>query len=403
MPSFTYKAVTVSNQIVNGSLTAPSASEVNADLKKQGLRPITIHEELTIKASASTIPTIEKITFCRYVSTMLVSGLSLSEGISVLKSETKHPVMRQILNDILYYLERGQTLSQALAIYPKIFDKFFIALVKAGEISGTLAESFKYLETEIRSEYSLSQKLKGALTYPAVVCSAMVGIGGLMIFFIMPQIGKVFLSMTMPIPQITRMIFQFSLTIAKYRLLIFGVGGISVVSLFLFFKQPAGRAFAMKVVQPIPIVKHLLQQIDIARFCRIFSTLIASAVPITDSLEIALASLTNPMYKHISKAVVDQVMQGSTIASVFKEHQAFPPLLIQMIAGGEKSGTLDKTLVDLASFYEEEVEEAVKKSTQLLEPLLMLVVGIGVGGMILAIIAPMYSVVGSFQGAATGR
>jgi type IV pilus assembly protein PilC len=149
----------------------------------------------------------------------------------------------------------------------------------------------------------------------------------------------------------------------------------------------------------LPVIKSLLEQIDIARFCRIFSTLIASAVPITESLDIALNSLTNPMYRKQAKLIVEEVMQGKTIAAVFKEHKFFPPLLIQMIAGGEKSGTLDKTLSDLSSFYEGEVEESVKKSTQLLEPILMLVVGIGVGGMILSIIAPMYSVVGSLQNA----
>jgi type IV pilus assembly protein PilC len=142
-----------------------------------------------------------------------------------------------------------------------------------------------------------------------------------------------------------------------------------------------------------------LEQIDIARFCRIFSTLIASAVPITESLDIALNSLTDPKYKAKAAIIVEEVMQGKTIAATFKEYKFFPPLLIQMIAGGEKSGTLDKTLFDLSAFYESEVEESVKKSTQLLEPILMLVVGIGVGAMILSIIAPMYSVVGSLQNA----
>jgi type IV pilus assembly protein PilC len=166
---------------------------------------------------------------------------------------------------------------------------------------------------------------------------------------------------------------------------------------FIFFSKPVGKKVIIKVIAPIPVIKTLLHQIDVARFCRIFSTLIASAVPITESLDIALNSLTNPKYASKSKAIVAQIMEGKTIAAVFKEEKLFPTLLIQMIAGGEKSGTLDSTLGDLSSFYESEVEEAVKKSTQLLEPILMLFVGIAVGGMILSIIAPMYSVVGSLQ------
>jgi type IV pilus assembly protein PilC len=397
MPTFTYKAVTKTNTITTGTVTAPSAKEVGNELQKQGLQPISIREEITLKASQSTIPPIERITFCRYVATMLTSGLSLTEGIAVLKSESKHPVMKQILNDILYHLERGQTLSDALSLYPRVFDTFFIALVRAGEISGTMAESFKYLEEELRADYSLSSKIKGALMYPGFIFAAMMGIGGLMIFFIMPQIGKVFLNMSIPIPAATRFMFELSLKIAEIRtFIVIGVIGF-IVGVFVFLKQPKGKAMLIKAISPIPVVKGLMQQIDIARFCRIFSTLIASAVPITESLEIALNSLSNPQFARMKKAVVDEVIEGKTIAATFKAHKAFPPLLIQMIAGGEKSGTLDKTLGDLAAFYEEEVEESVKKSTQLLEPMLMLFVGIGVGGMILSIIAPMYSVVGSLS------
>lgn len=397
MPTFTYKAVTTTNQIVTGSLTAPSSNEANRELTKQGLQPISIHEEMSFKASKSQLPPIEKITFCRYTSTMLASGLSLSDGISTLRDETKQPVMKQILNDILYHLERGSQLSAALSLYPKVFDKFFIALVKAGEISGTMDKSFKYLEEWLRSEYSLTQKIKGALVYPAIIVSAMFGIGGLMLFFVMPQIGKVFLTMTIPIPPLTRMVFEFSLKVALYKLPIVVGLLIIIIILFVFFSKPIGKKLLLKTIQPVPVIKNLLLQIDIARFCRIFSTLIASAVPVTESLDIALNSLTHPKYKLMAKGVVDDVMQGKTIAIALREHKAFPPLLIQMIAGGEKSGTLDKTLFDLASFYEDEVAESVKKSTELLEPILMLIVGIGVGGMILSIIAPMYSVVGSFS------
>lgn len=397
MPNFSYKAVDKSNQVQTGSITAPTTGEVSAELQKKGLKPISIKSENTLQTSQSKLPVIEKISFSRYVSTMLTAGLSLTEGISVLKDEAKHPVMKQILNDVLYHLERGQTLSQALSLYPKVFDQFFIALVKAGEVSGTMAESFKYLEEKIRAEYALNQTIKGALMYPAFILAAMVGIGSIMLFFVMPQIGKVFLSMTVPIPQFTRIMFQSSITISEYRIQVVIGSILLLVASVIFFKQPIGKKMVMKIILPIPIIKKLVYQMDIAKFTRIFSTLIASAVPVTESLSIALNSLSNPNYKKQAESIVAEVMQGKTIASVFKEHNIFPPLLIQMIAGGEKSGTLDKTLSDLSAFYESEVSESVKKSTQLLEPMLMLIVGIGVGAMILSIIAPMYSVVGSLS------
>jgi type IV pilus assembly protein PilC len=144
-------------------------------------------------------------------------------------------------------------------------------------------------------------------------------------------------------------------------------------------------------------VNHLLEQIDVARFCRIFSTLIRSAVPIIDALDISISSLSHPKFNGLAEIIIAEIKQGKSVSASFTSHQVFPPLLIQMLSAGEKSGTLDEALADLAEFYEEEVAEAVKKSTQLLEPMLMLGVGIGVGAMILAIIAPLYSVIGNLQ------
>jgi len=305
--------------------------------------------------------------------------------------------MRQILDDIVYNLERGQNLSAALSSYPKVFDKFFLTLVKSGEVSGTLAESFHYLEQQLRAEYSLTQKIKSALMYPGIVFLAMIGIGFLMFFFILPQIGRVFTSMTIPIPAATRAIFTISMTAADYRYPLIALIIIAFVALFLFLKKPMGKKLVMTIISPLPIVSNLLQQIDIARFCRIFSTLVASSVPITESIDIALSSMSHPKYSHLNTIITDQVRQGKSVSYAFSQNKIFPALLTQMIAAGEKSGTLDTALSDLAEFYEEEVSEAVKKTTQLLEPMLMLVVGVGVGGIILAIIAPLYSVVGNLQ------
>lgn len=397
MPLFNYKASNQQNQIVNGSITAPNKEEVATILKNRSLNPISIATAQKKVNVSGSLPNVEKIAFCRYIATMLTSGLSLTSGIPALKSETKNPLMRQILDDIQYNLERGQPLSAALSNYPKTFDKFFLTLVKSGEVSGTLAESFKYLEQQLRAEYSLSQKIKSALVYPAIVTMAMFGIGFLMFFFILPQIGKVFLTMTIPLPAITRGIFTISITTANYRYPIIAISIILMIALFLFLRKPTGKKLVMGLIAPTPIVSNLMQQIDIARFCRIFSTLVASAVPITDSLEIALSSLSHPKFKSLAETIPEQVSKGKSISAAFSTNPVFPALLTQMINAGEKSGTLDTALSDLAAFYEEEVEEAVKKTTQLLEPLLMLVVGIGVGALILAIIAPLYSVVGNLQ------
>jgi type IV pilus assembly protein PilC len=305
--------------------------------------------------------------------------------------------MKQILDDVMYHLEQGQALSIALKQYPNVFNTFFITLIRAGEVSGNLGDSFAFLEKTLRADYSLSSKIKSALVYPAVILVAMMAIGFLMFFFILPQIGRVFLAMTIPLPTITKTIFTVSIQVAAIRIPIMVSTIISMVLLFIFLKKPLGKKIILKIASPIPLINNLLQQIDVARFCRIFSTLVHSAVPIIDAVDIAISSLSHPKFDGLEEKIIAEIKQGRSLASSFTTYKVFPPLLIQMISAGEKSGTLDEALADLAEFYEEEVSEEVKKSTQLLEPILMMVVGVGVGAMILAIIAPLYSVIGQLQ------
>jgi type IV pilus assembly protein PilC len=397
MPIFFYRAINSQNQITESTLNATSKDEVASALTQKGLTPLIIKDNKDSSFSNKTLPTIEKITFCRYVSTMLRSGLSITDSITVLSQEATHPLTKRILNDLSYGIEHGQSLSSIFAHYPNIFDNFFITIVKAGEISGTLAQTFEQVEKEMRSEYNLKQKITGAMMYPAIVFVAMLGIGILMFFYILPQIGKVFLNLKLPLAAPTRRMFELSIFLSKNTLAIL-IGSIfALVFTVVFFRTRKGKKLFISLVSPIPVVKNLIKQIDIARFCRVFSTLLASGVPITQALEISLTSLTYSRFHNAAGVIVEQVSKGKSLAVAFKTYHVFPPLLTQMIASGEKSGSLDSTLRDLGSFYEEEVESAVKQATQLLEPLLMLLVGVGVGVMILSVITPIYSVVSNLQ------
>jgi type II secretory pathway component PulF len=334
---------------------------------------------------------------------MMSTGLSLSEGIDVLKKETKNPLMAKVLGDMSYSLEQGQQLSIIFERYPDVFEPYFLTLIKAGEVSGKLADVFRYLEAELRAEYSLNSKVKGALLYPGIVFSAMIGIGILMFFFVLPQIGKVFLNLKMPLPAFTKTMFTFSITLSNYMvqiiLTIFVLGVLLVLSL----RNRVVRDALFSLVRPVPVIRNLLVKIDLARFSRIFSTLIKSAVPITEALEIALSTLSLAQLRAQAKVFPDEIKRGKSLSLVIKESKLFPSLLIQMVTAGEKTAMLDTTLADLATFYEEEVEEEVKSLTQIIEPVLMLGVGVAVGVMILSIIAPIYSVVGNFQQAAGAR
>lgn len=399
MPIFTYKAIDAKNHLETNSISAKDANEVSVTLKKQNLRPISIRLENKKQDILNKVPPIDKINFVRHLSTMLSSGISLTEGVGILSEETKNPIMRKLLADTMYSLDQGQQLSSVFSRYPKMFDNIFITLTRAGELSGSLAETFKYLEAELRADYELSQKIKGALLYPGIVFIAMMAIAILMFFFILPQIAKVFLGMRLPLPAFTQFLFESSLAAAKYTwLLIIGVI-VGLIAVFAFLRSDSGKKLIINLISPLPFVKNILKLVDLARFTRIFSTLIKSAVPITEALEISLSTMVWKKFQNLNKVIGDQVKKGKSLSIAFKSVEDFPIILTQMIAAGEKSGTLDTNLKDLSEFYAQEVEESVKKATTLLEPMLMLLVGIGVGGIILSIISPLYSVVGNLQGA----
>lgn len=396
MPLFTYRAIDNNKQLKEATFHAANKQEVASELTKHGLTPVSIQQVQETK-NKGTLPVIEKITFCRYFSTMLNSGLSITETITVLSEEATHPLTKKILNDLNYGIQKGDNLSTVFSAYPNSFDQFFVTLVRAGEVSGTLAATFAQIEEEIRAEHSLNQKIQGAMLYPSVVFMAMLAIGLLMFFFILPQIGKVFLNLNLPLAPPVKLLFTVTVGINDYKFVVMGLGLAVLVSIVVFVQTKFGKSFLSKLISPLPVINNLIRQIDVARFCRVFSTLLKSGVPITQALEIALDTMSFPKFKRHKSDISASIMKGQTLSVSFKQTKDFPPLLVQMIASGERSGTLDSSLKDLASFYEEEVGNAVSKLVQILEPILMLMVGIGVGVMVLAVVAPIYSVVSNLQ------
>lgn len=398
MPLFTYRALNNKNQIVESKSISTSSHELATELESKGLTPISINLDSRRQKTSASLPLVEKMTFCRYTATMLKSGLSITESINVLQEEVSNPTMKQILEDINSGIQHGENLSDILSRHPNTFDNFFITIIKAGEVSGTLAQSFSQIEHELKAEYNLRQKISGALLYPAVVFVAMFGIGILMFFFIMPQIGQVFLNLKMKLPAPLEIMFRLTIVLSKVKFYILAGLAVFIVLLIVFFRSKPGQKLTIAIFSATPIVKNLIKQMDVARFCRTFSTLIVGGVAITQALEISLGSLSYSKYKNSAQNIVDQVTKGQSVSLAFKTNKIFPTVLTQMIASGEKSGALDETLGDLGEFYEEEVETAVKKLTQILEPILMLLVGIGVGVMVLSVIVPIYSVVNNIQG-----
>ena len=400
MPLYSYKAIDKNNKIVEETMQAPSRPDVASMLKSEGLSLLTVKnlETGTRIIFRGKVSVSEKAIFCRFMGTMLRSGLSLYEAVKILSNESKNKKMQKILSDIAFQTKKGKSLSSILSRYEDIFDPVFLTMVKAGEESGTLDKSFDYLSKQLMAKHRLSQKIKGTLMYPAVIITAMLGVGLLMVLFVLPQISKVFLKMNVELPFMTKLILDFGMFAGEHSiLLIAGIAGFAIL-LFILFSTKAFKKLFLELIGKIPVVHDVIMQVDVAQFARTLSTLLRSGVPITDALNVSANSLNQPGLKSYAKGFSKGILKGETLSDVLAEKkESFPAIMVQTIKTGEKTGTLDKVLQELADFYEEESEQKLKGLTSLVEPVIMLLIGIAVGAMVVMIIAPIYSIVGNLQ------
>jgi len=400
MPLFTYKARDKKNKIVEDTIQAANRQDAVSLLKADGFQVFTVRDLDRGFSSlfGSKISVAEKATFCRFTATMLRAGLSLPESVEIIKQESTNKLMQKILADIAFQVRKGKSLSSILSQYKESFDPVFLTLVKAGEESGSLAQTFNYLAKQLLATHELSQTIKGALMYPAVIVSAMAGVGILMLVFVLPRISTVFLKMNVPLPPMTRVVLETGAFVGNHVVLVLGGLFISFILLvFLVINQKTRRVLAVLVTR-IPALQKLLNQIDVARFSRTLATLIRSGVHIVEALNVAADSLSQPHLQKQAKQFSIGVSKGKPLSEVLiQERQAFPLIMIQTIKAGEQTGSLEEVLQELAEFYEKEIEFTLKRMISLLEPILLLVVGIVVGGMVIMIIAPIYSIVGGLQ------
>jgi type IV pilus assembly protein PilC len=345
-----------------------------------------------------TVPTIEKGNFCRYLSTMIRSGTPILDAVDLLMEQTTNKNLSFILQETKGELEKGRTLYESFQKFPGTFDTIFLTVIKAGEESGTLDKSLDYLGKQLIADYYLIQKVNGALMYPAVIVTAMGLMGILMMGFVLPRIAKVFMSSGFPLPTVTLIIFQVSLFFSNYIFIILpAIIGLGAGIGWYFLKGP-GKKLVTQALPHLPLVQRIFNDLDVARFTRILGTLLQSGVPITESLKIASSSLTLVQYQRLGGQLSAEIARGGTMTNVLHQSKdRFPKMVTGMIAIGEQTGALQQVLFDIADFYDQEVDNSLKNFTTLLEPIIMVVVGIGVALMVLAIITPIYSLVGNLQ------
>ena len=342
--------------------------------------------------------TKEKIFFTQHLFLMIKGGLPITEALETLKEETKSKTFKKALEDIIKRILEGETLNQSLARHPKIFDQFFQGIVKIGEESGTLEENLQYLNSKLRSDYEIKRKTKGALIYPLIVIFLAVFIGFFVSFFVLPKAMEIFQMFKFELPLSTRILIFLSSFLKKNWILVI-IFVFFLIFLSQFFKRfRFFRYFFDRISLSFPVFGPVFKNANLVQFSQSFYTLLKSGIPIIETFDICIQNLPNEVLKESLASVKVEVEKGGKMSQGLKNSsKIFPPIFSQMVLVGEKSGSLENSFLYLSQFYQEEVDSALKNISIVLEPLLLILVGLFVGFVALAIITPIFKFTGSLR------
>lgn len=338
----------------------------------------------------------ERLFFVQHLGLMLKSGISLSVALKTLSKQTENKYFKVVLNDIADNVEKGSSFTDALKAYSKVFGDMFISMIEAGEMSGKLEEVLAQLFIQMKKEHALLSKVKGALTYPAVILFAVIGIGIFMFVVIIPKMTDMFLEMEIELPLPTKILIAISNAIANNGVAVLIISIILIISFIQIIKTYKGKYYFQLILLKFPIISPIIKKINLARFARNISSLLKTDIMIIKTFQITANVVGNLHYKEALEDMAQKIKKGEKLSDVIETYpKLFSPIVAQMVAIGEETGELDNILVELAEFYEEEVDQIMENLPSIIEPLLILVLGVGVGGMAVSIILPMYSITDS--------
>lgn len=334
----------------------------------------------------------EKLFFAQHLRLMLKSGISLSKAAKTLSKQTSNKYFAKILDDVAESVEKGASFSESIKPHRKVFGDVFISMIQAGEVSGKLEEVLDQIFIQMKKEHTLMSKVKGALTYPAVILFAMTVIGTFMFTVIVPKITASFTEMHADLPLPTIIIIKLSNALQKHGLVSAIIVIIFVISFFKIIKTKKGKYYFDLFLLKMPIIAPIMKKINLARFARNISSLLKTDIMIIKAFQITADVLGNVHYKNALLDMSQKIKKGDKLSEVVETYpHLFSPIVAQMIAVGEETGELDSILIELAEFYEEEVDQIMDNLPSIIEPLLILVLGVAVGGVAVAIIMPMYT------------
>jgi type IV pilus assembly protein PilC len=400
---YQWVAETKKGRKLKGEIEAASEKIAQAQLKKRNLRILKLKPKpkdlfANISFMQPKVTNKDIVIFTRQFSTMIDAGLPLVQGLNILAEQAENPTFKSILRQLTKDVEGGSTLAEAMKKHPKVFDSLFVNLIAAGEVGGILDTILQRLATFIEKAEDLKSKIKGALTYPIVVIAIALIVIAVILIFVIPVFQDMFASFGQALPVPTQIVVTMSdFMKGNIHWII-----IAIIAIAIAFKQyrnsKSGRKVTDTLSLKLPVFGDLLKKTAVARFTRTLGTMMSSGVPILDSLEIVAKTAGNVVIEEIIYEVRGSIAEGQTIAEPLSENDVFPGMVIQMISVGEATGALDTMLGKIADFYDKEVDAAVDALTSMLEPLLMLFLGGSIGGLVVAMYLPIFTMAGAVGG-----
>ena len=399
MPKYNYTARTLTGELQSGELDLPSHDDVVQHLRKNRMIVIKVQQApKDIKISfGKGIGTRDVVIFTRQFATMINSGLPLVQALDILSEQTENKALKEVTRAVVYDVESGHTLADALRKHPKAFSELYVNMVAAGEAGGILDTILLRLATFMEKNDALVRKVKGAAIYPAVIFSVAILAVIILLVFVIPVFRGMFADVKMELPLPTRIVIGLSDFVKHLWWLVGVIIAAVVFGIRRYYATPGGRLNLDRIMLALPVLGDVIRKSAVSRFTRTLGTLIASGVSILDGLEITAKTAGNRV---IHDAVMESrasIAGGETIAAPLQKSKVFPPMVISMIAVGEQTGGLDEMLSKIADFYDEEVDAAVEALLSLMEPVMIVLLGVVVGGMIVAMYLPIFGMIGAVQ------
>jgi type IV pilus assembly protein PilC len=394
MPQFTYTARAVNGELKSATIDAPTRDDVIKQLRQLKLNVVKIDEgSANKKKRGGSIKMRDIVIFTRQFSTMINAGLPLVQALDILANQSENPALKDVTRQVVFDVESGNTLADALRKHPRAFSELYVNMVAAGEAGGILDTILMRLAVFMEKNDALVRKVKGAMIYPSVIMSVAAIAITVLLIFVIPTFQDMFASANIALPLPTRIVIGMSHALKSYWYMVLGGIIAIVITIKRYYRTPNGKLTIDKLLLKMPVLGDVLRKSAVSRFTRTLGTLISSGVSILDGLEITAKTSGNRVIQDAIMESRSSIAGGDTIAAPLKKSAVFPPMVISMIAVGEQTGGLDEMLTKIADFYDEEVDAAVSGLLALMEPVMIVFLGVVVGGMVVAMYLPIFDMV----------